>query len=567
LPAWRPAAASEIVRFENINDEDLLDEAFTLTRPVTLHVHCEGGGDGDDDGMYAYGWILAAGSREVVWSLTPENSQQRHDRNYVFDGDVPLPAGDYVAYYAGYGKWRSQQKIVKFLGKELWRFEIDNDRYKRSQRDSKSWGLRIETRNADDASVRAEPAPRRDNPLVLVQIIGIEDDQFEQQGFTLPERMAVTVYCEGEFAGGGDGDSPADGGWILDAETRKRVWALGPDNFKHAGGAPKNKLARETITLPAGNYLVFYSTDGSHSAGSWNAPPPYDPDYWGITVWATNAAQARRVKPYRDEDTGRSIVSLIEQGSDSYVTQGLTLVKPAQVRVYALGEFAHGEFADQGWIEGFDSHRRVWEMRERNTQPAGGSYKNRCADEIIDLPAGDYVVYYQTDDSHAYQDWNDSAPHDPNHWGITLYGVRNFDRNNFKLFDAEKREESGKQYLVRMIKMGSDADEERKFRIDRPTRVRIICLGEGDADQVYDYGWIESSDDRRPVWEMTPRNTRHAGGAAKNRIYDGTIMLDKGDYVAHYQTDGSHAYGDWNATPPPQPHLWGLSVSVETANP
>jgi hypothetical protein len=121
-----------------------------------------------------------------------------------------------------------------------------------------------------------------------VQLIGLEDDQSEERGFHLDERMQVTIYCLGEFAGG---DGMADGGWLLDAATRKRVWALGPGNFKHAGGAPKNKLARETITLPAGDYLVYYSCDGSHSAGAWNAPPPYDPDFWGITIWAASASR------------------------------------------------------------------------------------------------------------------------------------------------------------------------------------------------------------------------------------------------------------------------------------
>jgi hypothetical protein len=143
--------AEEIARFENLQDEALESQPFTLTGPLTLHVRCEGAGDGDDEAMYAYGWILDRKTRQVVWSLSPQRAQQRHERNYVFDGDVSLPAGDYVAYYAAYGQWRSRQKIIKFLGKEVYRFEIDNDRYKRRMRDSKTWGLVVETRNDSDA--------------------------------------------------------------------------------------------------------------------------------------------------------------------------------------------------------------------------------------------------------------------------------------------------------------------------------------------------------------------------------------------------------------------------------
>jgi len=64
------------------------------------------------------------------------------------------------------------------------------------------------------------------------------------------------------------------------------------------------------------------------------------------------------------------------------------------------------------------------------------------------------------------------------------------------------------------------------------------------------------------VWEMTMRNTHHAGGARKNRVFDGEVKLDTGRYVVHYQTDGSHAYGDWNDRRPPDPHGWGITVTM-----
>ncbi|MDP9323015.1 MAG: hypothetical protein M3P13_05220, partial [Acidobacteriota bacterium] len=62
------------------------------------------------------------------------------------------------------------------------------------------------------------------------------------------------------------------------------------------------------------------------------------------------------------------------------------------------------------------------------------------------------------------------------------------------------------------------------------------------------------------VWEMTYRITEHAGGAAKNRRFDGTVRLPAGDYVVKYETDESHSFGDWNAAPPDDPEMWGITI-------
>jgi hypothetical protein len=548
LVAPSGAFAEDVVHFERLRDEELRTGTFRITKPVSLHVVCEGAGDAAEE-MYAYGWILDAGTREVVWALAPKIAKSR-GRNLRFEGDVTLAAGDYVASYAAFGQWRRKQKVFRFLGKELVRFEIDTDRARKRQRDSERWELRIMARSAPD--------PRR-----VVEIIGLGDDVCQQQGFTLRERQALTVTCLGEYDQWSN--VMADGGWILDAETRQRVWELGPDNFKHAGGAAKNKIARDTITLGPGSYVAAYASDGSHSSGAWNAPPPYDPERWGITIWAASAEAARRIAPFDEDDTARTILALVKQGNDAWVTQGLSVRRDTSVRVYALGESTDGEdFADEGWIEAFPSHRRVWSMTRRNTRPAGGASKNRVADETVRLAAGDYVVFYRTDDSHAAGDWNAPPPRDPGRWGITLFGVgRDFDRAGFELFDAEQREESDRTYLVRLVRLRDDAHATRRFRLDRPTRVRIRAVGEGLGTEMFDYGWIEDAASGTWVWEMTARNTRHAGGADKNRIFDGVVLLDRGDYVAHFVTDGSHAWESWNAPRPDDPTLWGLTVLVE----
>jgi len=39
------------------------------------------------------------------------------------------------------------------------------------------------------------------------------------------------------------------------------------------------------ITLPAGDYVLRYRSDGSHSYNDWNSDPPDDPESWGIAVF------------------------------------------------------------------------------------------------------------------------------------------------------------------------------------------------------------------------------------------------------------------------------------------
>jgi hypothetical protein len=113
--------------------------------------------------------------------------------------------------------------------------------------------------------------------------------------------------------------------------------------------------------------------------------------------------------------------------------------------------------------------------------------------------------------------------------------------------------------LVRMVRLGNDANESHLFHLDRPTRVQIIALGEGVEPGMVDYGWIEDTHDRR-VWELTWSNSRGAGGAPKNRIFAGDIVLDAGVYEAHFKTDYSHAWNDWNALPPDDAAMWGMTV-------
>ena len=197
-------------------------------------------------------------------------------------------------------------------------------------------------------------------------------------------------------------------------------------------------------------------------------------------------------------------------------------------------------------------------MERRNTTHAGGASKNRMVDEVIMLPKGDYMVYFQTDDSHAYGEWNDDRPYDENSYGITVMGAGdNFSMNNVTKFEESDKEEG---VIVQLIRVRNDKHVSEEFTLDKPTHVRVYCIGEGVGGDMADYGWIENAKTHDIAWEMTYRSTHYAGGARKNRLYDRTILLDKGTYIAHYETDDSHAYADWNDDPPEDRTHWGITI-------
>ncbi len=52
----------------------------------------------------------------------------------------------------------------------------------------------------------------------------------------------------------------------------------------------------------------------------------------------------------------------------------------------------------------------------------------------------------------------------------------------------------------------------------------------------------------------------HAGGARKNRVYDGVIKLPPGEYVVRWRSDDSHSFGNWNMEPPEDRAHWGVTV-------
>ena len=121
-------------------------------------------------------------------------------------------------------------------------------------------------------------------------------------------------------------------------------------------------------------------------------------------------------------------------------------------------------------------------------------------------------------------------------------------------------EYSDANIIARISAVHDNSYKQVSFTLEEDTNVHIYALGEGGSGEMYDYGWIENTSTGRVVWEMTYRMSEHAGGSDKNRMVSSVIGLPAGSYTVYYQTDGSHAFGDWNARAPSDPENWGIAV-------
>lgn len=583
--AW--GATAQIVKVRDFRKGELYCKAFEVTAPTSINIDAVGSITGHGEKMAAYAWIIPAGGLEPVWAMDDGNTDEYNDDSRLreYDSSVELEPGKYQVYfYAGVTNiwdgvnvsldWEELKAALEELKKNLtakkadleelekqlkegnWRVDVDTDDSEEQAELLAEYRLEI---TGDNSVIRTTTCSYNSDRLVA-EILRPDHDQYTSVGFSLSKPMEIEIEGIGEIPDWSE--SYADYGWIVNADTRKREWSMADERLRWAGGAEKNKMVRTTINLDKGNYLLYYVTDDSHSYDDWNSPPPYNPEAYGVRITAVNKSDLAAVTPYKETSSQMSLLSIVRAGDDFMEVKPFHVKQDCKVRVYAIGEYSSGsgDFADYAWIERQGDTRPFWLMQERNTEPAGGAKKNRLADEVLTLPKGDYVLGYVTDDSHAYGAWNAGAPYDQKNYGVSLFAVdKNFDKS---LITEQQAETESKEVLAKITRVGDDADESAVFSLDKPTRVHIVAMGEGQGNEMYDYGWIENRDNDDIVWEMTYRKTDPAGGADKNRLCDTRVLLDAGRYKIHYVSDGSHSFGNWNAQQPRNPQYWGITVML-----
>ena len=569
-----------ILQLKDFTRVEMKSGGFTLPSDSRIRIIALGGSaekkgiSFSDASMYAYGWIINAETREPVWEMDRHNTR-RTDDDRKFDGDLFLHKGSYEVYFSAHAFVsqsmfsnfhfnidRREHNLSEQKKKKRWFFSWFEDWFgedfdKEWKRRAKQWG--VEVFAIENNSGATTFAPPREFSDAFFKAVPMGENEHVRQPFVLTKPMPIRIYALGEKD---HQDELADYGWVVDTKTRKRVWEMKHSNLRPAGGDAKNVKFDGVIALAAGEYLLYYNTDDSHSSLDWNTAPPYDPLNYGITLIASEPNTKPNFKLESLKEEQNVIVQMTRIGDDETRNASFGLKQESQLRVYALGERGHSRhrLADYGWIINAKTREKVWVMDIDRTEHAGGAEKNRMIDEIITLPKGTYTVFYQTDDSHSYGDWNVSPPFDPEHWGITIYGAS----SGFSAENIEKNVTAqGSGAIAQIVQVGDHANRVQRFSLDKLTRVRIYALGEGQNKEMFDYGWIQNSSTDGIIWEMTYSMTFHAGGGRKNRMVNTTVLLDKGEYELHYVSDDSHSFNHWNTDPPDDPTMWGITLYEE----
>lgn len=616
-PQSLSAGDHKILHLDELERGELICRSFEVSEPLEVDIYAVGSGWSGSSQLAGYAWIIRSGELEPVWIMESHNTDEITDQPQLreYDSSLELEPGTYEVYfYAGSpfgpGKVNIQlddlgdlyefmvelmsdeiledlreagedlEEALKDAEESLKEAEKNLDQRERNFRESKreyyeelkQWEVEHQNRLALtdklvheyllDISTDSDGYKRAqcsyDSDRAIAEILNPKHNLYSAVGFSCSEPLEVEVEALGEYS---EFDRAfVDHGWLVDAGSRQRIWSMNQDNTRYAGGDVKNRGVRTTLPLPAGDYLVYYVTDGSHSAGDFNAAPPYNPQAYGIRVSVEDIDELQCVKPYRDTFSESAVIAITQVGDNICERRSFKLAQPCDLRIYAIGEFVRGtdDFCDYAWIERAGAPRTYWQMTEDNTRHAGGADKNRLFDDIVHFEGGIYTVGYVTDGSHSYGAFNAAAPFDQKNYGVSIYTLPDGCQPQ-QIIEVARPDQSD-AVLARLTCIGDDAEMREEFKLEKPTRVRVYALGEGSGNSMYDYGWLKRTKDGQIVWEMTYRKTHPAGGAEKNRMVDDVLMLDAGDYEVWYVSDGSHSFASWNAPKPRDPQSWGITI-------
>jgi hypothetical protein len=530
--------------------------AFELEQPARLALRVTGSFERPRQAaaaLAAYGWIVRRDDRTLAWMMNPAAAEPGRGTAAHVRDTVLFAPGRYDVYFTSYGGGASGHE-----GRDA-RWRNDHDQ----------WQLVLRTADGT-AGARALEDPgleaiTQGAPGLVWTSAPMRSDRQEAFLFEVRRPTPVQLYAVGELA-----ERPADYGWIESAETGERLWEMTPENTEPAGGLARNRSFRGSLELPAGVYRAVFVTDGEHAVDDWRGHPPVDPAGWGLSLSAASAEDVVAFDPWAAR---RPLVSIMQVPDDASYSHRFEVRQPVQVVLYGLGEISHGELYDYAELSK-EGAGTVWKMSEEASTPAGGSDKNRMEVAFLKLEPGTYTLSYVTDNSHAYGDWNAEEPAHPERWGVTLFPLAaTLEAGAVRVLSSSQGSSvppvppptpggpsPDAEALVAWSRLGREANERAEFTLEAPSRLHVVALGEITASGQHDYGRIERAGTGEVVWEMTLANTQQAGGAERNRRFDGVVELPAGTYVVSYRTDFSHHFGDFRDEAPDSPEAWGMAV-------
>ena len=396
-----------------------------------------------------------------------------------------------------------------------------------------------------------------------VEIGDVEPFELHQVAFRVdePTRVEVDVVASLER---GEPDAPlATTAWIMGRGNPIPAWHYVPGPGDSRRGTLVSGV--QEVTLDAGTYDLYFASYGNDMHGGrrggflsrifdseldWEG----DSGRWSVSVRAVEeGARLTRIEVGSTSEAEGVVWQTAPMQNNREDKKVFEVLEPLDVQVYAVGELSD-DGRDYGWIENLGDRRRVWELTPDASAPAGGHSSNRMSVDTLHLSPGVYAAHFETDAGHAAHSWRANPPFDPEGWGIS---IRTAPERLAAIADFDPWET--RSPLIELTRIGSSQHDHVAFTVAQSTDVVINALGEVSSSDQYDYGWIQSESGEK-VWEMRHDNTTSAGGDHLNREALEIVRLPAGRYEAHFQTDDSHAHGDWQKDSPRRPERWGMAI-------
>lgn len=566
LLVWRstwdgPAPAGALVLSE-LSTGRLYSRTFELAADGRVRIEAVSSFEAESGSvMAAMPWILRREDRTTAWRPDPRSGTREGFLLRTVD-TLALQAGAYDLYFTTLGHSDGSRNGAGFL-RLVPHWTNDASRWMASVSPVDSVDLRV-------SSEEARPSTAASDVLW--------DSAWNGRG----SNEALIVVRDGASvrlqATASSCPSGCDRVTVERAQGSGVVWEFTRENTVPAGGAEINRTFDGVVPLEPGVYRVVYDPWWHGGPDAWEVNPPTDPESWGVRV-----LRSEGLTLFDPWSGGEPLVAMLGVGDDQLLRTVIQVDRPALVYVDAMGELmSGGSRYDYAWIQSSEDRVRVWEQDYERSSLAGGDDSNRRSAEFLELQPGRYSVYYQSDGSHAYGSFNRAEPDHPERWGVALFLVEGSTGEPAVRVVESPRAATDElavdaisatsadglvvplppiagEVLFAATAVRNQVHQQGTFELSRATRLRIVALGEMTRSGRYDYGWIESVGGD-VVWEQSMSNTRAGGGDDRNRLFDDVVVLPEGRYVAHYQTDFSHAFGDFGAGAPTEPGAWGMRV-------
>lgn len=409
---------------------------------------------------------------------------------------------------------------------------------------------------------RFSAGPRIGNGFVQIQ--PSELGPLYASTFTVNRPTGVHVHAVGAFETDESGAPLAVYGWLLDRSNAHVVWSMETFRVERDGVLA---VSTDSLQLNPGTYTAWFTTAGptpsSRDQRAFLGLKPHwtnHKDAFSLVI-RTDAANEDAIQTgvpnaadAGERADGAVLWSALRVSNRETEEELVRVTSDAELQVRAIAGLCSAG-CDSAYIEDLESGTKVWELSMENSSPAGGWEANRSFDDLVRLGRGMYRLVFKTDRSHAWNEWRANPPHNPDGFGMEVIVVSG---DAFVLNPTGREAEAP---IVSMVDVGSDEQRTVGIRVSERTLVLVDAMGEiASNGTLYDFGYIVRDATGERVWRMSLDRSTPAGGHETNRQERAIVRLDPGDYTLHFETDDSHAFGDWRKTRPRSTDRWGMTV-------